>query len=214
MSTTALCVYCEQLAEQHASKSARTMRCPLCKTELGISASGAKFRLTHEDGHVAPSRHGKLIALAVGFGVCCLIALAAILLARFGTATPSKTEQQTPALIAPTPPPGLPATLEPGPNNANTKPATSRMQAGVAKAGPTTLKVPAQLPRLAPMPPGSIPVTRSYLHNVLDETEQRAQLRMAPELSLFAAPAKNLSVAEAQKQIRDRGREIRAKKLQ
>jgi hypothetical protein len=49
MSTTALCVYCEQLPEDHRGHADRVVRCPLCKTDVGVTDGGVKFRLTADD---------------------------------------------------------------------------------------------------------------------------------------------------------------------
>lgn len=45
MSTTALCVYCEELRVDVASHAMRTMRCPLCHCGIGVTEAGGKFRL-------------------------------------------------------------------------------------------------------------------------------------------------------------------------
>ena len=52
MSSTSMCVYCEELREDVRAHAERVMRCPLCKTETGITSSGAKFRLV--EGEPAP----------------------------------------------------------------------------------------------------------------------------------------------------------------
>ena len=45
MSTTTLCGFCESLPEDAPGHAVKTSRCPLCKTAVGVSASGEKFRL-------------------------------------------------------------------------------------------------------------------------------------------------------------------------
>ena len=62
---TALCAYCEQLSENASSHAVRVMRCPLCKTELGVTEGGVKFRLAvgHEVSQPHSHRHAILISV-------------------------------------------------------------------------------------------------------------------------------------------------------
>jgi hypothetical protein len=56
MSTTTLCGFCESLPEDSPGQAMKKMRCPLCKTELGVNPSGEKFRLGEAAFTAAPHR--------------------------------------------------------------------------------------------------------------------------------------------------------------
>ena len=59
MSTTTLCGFCEALPEDAPAMPSKRA-CPLCKTEVGVSASGEKFRLGEAPfASVAPARPGR-----------------------------------------------------------------------------------------------------------------------------------------------------------
>lgn len=64
MSTTALCVYCEELRVDVASHAMRTMRCPLCHCDIGVTEGGGKFRLGEVADTPPPAPHNRL---KVGF---------------------------------------------------------------------------------------------------------------------------------------------------
>src|SRR5437879_11226613 len=65
---TALCAYCEKLSQDARGHAVRVMRCPLCKTELGVTAGGAKFRLVEgaaADTHPHSHRYAILVSAIV-----------------------------------------------------------------------------------------------------------------------------------------------------
>jgi hypothetical protein len=84
MTTVTLCVYCEQLPARGHGYAAKVMRCPLCHADLGITSSGARFRLVeHDELQPAHAKSHAILISAVGnrshigiarmgdFGYCC-----------------------------------------------------------------------------------------------------------------------------------------------
>lgn len=82
MTETNLCGYCVELPEQGRTTAAYASRCPLCKTELGVSASGRRFRI---GAYTVPRRWPGL--LFVVLGVAASMPLVAWLVLRPSPAT-------------------------------------------------------------------------------------------------------------------------------
>jgi len=74
MSTITLCAFCESLPERSPGQVVKTIRCPLCKTDLGVSSAGDKFRVAAAGSAAASSGHGALIAVVAGFGAAAVFA--------------------------------------------------------------------------------------------------------------------------------------------
>ena len=62
MSDNARCCYCSRLPERRPGHGSRVQRCPLCKSEVGLTASGDAFRIATGP---APSHHRLVGAVAV-----------------------------------------------------------------------------------------------------------------------------------------------------
>jgi hypothetical protein len=71
MIETTLCGYCIELPQQSRAAAIQVSRCPLCKTNLGVSRHGQHFRLGVE---VARARRIWPLAVLVGFGACASLA--------------------------------------------------------------------------------------------------------------------------------------------
>jgi hypothetical protein len=69
MSDNARCCYCSRLPERRPGHGSRVQRCPLCKSEVGVAATGDAFRIVTTP---APSRHRLVGAIAV----CGLVGVA------------------------------------------------------------------------------------------------------------------------------------------
>ena len=63
------CVYCLEIPPLDKARTGKTERCPLCKTEILVTSSGASYRMRNEDGeeiHAPPSPVNRLLAF---FGI-------------------------------------------------------------------------------------------------------------------------------------------------
>lgn len=94
MTETTLCGYCEELPEKGRAAATQVNRCPLCKTELGTTNAGRRFRI----GENATPTMRKHLPLLVGlaFVGAMLTSLAAWL-----ALPPSQPE---PMVVLPPPP--------------------------------------------------------------------------------------------------------------
>src|SRR5437588_107836 len=74
MTETTLCGYCVDLPECGPAAAAQVSRCPLCKTALGVTAAGRRFRIG-----AAPARRSRRwrIVLVATAALGCAIVLAA-----------------------------------------------------------------------------------------------------------------------------------------
>jgi len=79
MSTTTLCAFCESLPERSALHAAKIVRCPLCKTDLGVSPAGDKFRVVAVTPAV--SHRGRNIAAAIGFAASMVLGAIVMMMA-------------------------------------------------------------------------------------------------------------------------------------
>src|SRR5438105_290741 len=102
MAETILCGYCVDLPEKGAANAAEVSRCPLCKTKLGVSRSGERFRIG-ECPAPRRSRWSLLIAPALAGAAACSLAVAWVML---GASEPVET------VALPLPPPPV-AMVEP-----------------------------------------------------------------------------------------------------
>ena len=204
MSTVALCVYCEQLPEKNRGPAARAMRCPLCKTELGITPGGGKFRIGAKDARPRSLRTGFIVG-AVFVIAGCTATLGNFLWSRnaarpieMRAAAPEEPASITAALGSEAPIPLPAATAQP--NGVAAKPYL-RGNPGRSKQTPYSGKLPAETPRFAASA-RALPPSKTIL---FDESIARELYKLldnhVPEVSLQPAPPKNISKNDARERI-------------
>jgi HEAT repeats len=220
---TALCAYCEQLSENAPSHAVRVMRCPLCKTELGVTASGAKFRLVEgpaADPHPHSHRHAILVSAVVAALLLGALIVALVMLLRARTPemppTPNVADIVTPRPVSPrSTAEAIPVDVEtltqpaPQPEGAQVKPYLSRGNPGQRKPAPYPAKQLAQLPQTETTSRAPLPSLGSVLSDTGLSKTLLAQLDSVPEIALLAPPSKNLSTEDARKGIADQMRVMR-----
>ncbi len=112
MMEATLCGYCVELPEKRRAGAARVRRCPLCKTEVGVTASGRHFRVADAAARTAGRWHILLWALpaiallAFGAGVLGWAALASHVTEPVVAipAPPTAISEDSPAAEVPAPP--------------------------------------------------------------------------------------------------------------
>jgi hypothetical protein len=207
-----MCVYCLALAEYNRSRARRIHRCPLCKTEIGCTGDGERFRLGAQRT-TAPLRWHSL-ALATGIGATALLAIVAVRM--FSTqrdttsaqSTPSQHAQPAPAVETPTSGPP-PLAVVKGPAQfglAAAYRAASVRPRPVAKASPLPVPVSEPVPVASPLvrPPAASPPStqqNSAAVLVLNVPEVALEPR-GDEPNHYAAKQ---HIADVAKTIQDKG---------
>jgi hypothetical protein len=210
MATVTLCVYCEQLPERSGTHASRMMRCPLCHTELGITAGGAKFRVSCDTAANSP-RHVRGLAIAAATFVVACAATALLYFVWLRSAslpTSTKTDANE------SPPPASPVSIVQAEDrstiplvNARAKPYLSHGRPGVAKANPLPQKAPPNFPDSAWA--GEIREFRlASARQPRTSTTLRTMLETVPEVSLHEPLPKNLSKDEITRRTNERTKEV------
>lgn len=218
---TALCAYCEQLSENAPSHAVRVMRCPLCKTELGVTAGGAKFRLqSGETPHPHSHRHAILISAVVAALLLGALIVALVMFVRARTPEAPPTPNVA-AVIAPTLHSTESAVSEIAPDAVAPTQTTRQPEGAIAKpysrpwrfrpagkASPLPNKTIAALPETLP-----IIVLRDYPlsfnGNLASYETTIGALRRAPEVALLEPVPKSTSKEEGAQRVKDMMSRIR-----
>ena len=221
MAETILCGYCVDLPERGPAEATDVSRCPLCKTELGVSGSGERFRI---GAGTAPRRRrwSLLIAPALAGAAACLLVAAWLLVP---LARPIETEKLPPPSVRievpqvdvePLPAPERPrhyAVLKPYCEGATAsevrvKPAPPDSNEVRAEADHSKAKM--QLPAGGKKRPAQLYSAPRGGAVVSEDVELRGQTELlaAPELALEKQPAsKGAGDAKPTKKDRDQARE-------
>jgi hypothetical protein len=207
--TTVLCAYCESLPERVPGRTARIIRCPLCKTNLEVTPAGAKFRVSAEAAPDA-SRWRRWTARALGLGACFAAVLGLIAAAR--STAPRETPDQ-PAASSPAPPAVVRASLtRPSePPAVVVQPvvkaaASPYFPPGEIKAAPYVRKHRALVPKNAPVraaAPEVLSVTTVLARAAAPEPDWTSELLKVPEVDLHTPPQRPISKEAARKAITD-----------
>lgn len=208
MATVTLCVYCEQLSERSASHATRVMRCPLCHADLGITASGAKFRVGIESAAMPPRHRRGLLIPAAAFVFAGAATLILYLLCLRSTPSPTNTRAvEVPAAVASAsraPSEKLLPTLS---ANAEVKPYLSHGRPGVAKPSPYPHKATPIFPDK-----GWVGEMRDFRLTSTGQprtsTTLQTMLEKVPEVRLHEPLPKNLSKVEVARQMTERTKEV------
>jgi hypothetical protein len=231
MTETTLCGYCVDLPEKGRAAAREITRCPLCKTELGSSAAGGRFRVGAAP--VPTPRLWKWLAgLATTAGAVCLVLVAWIVLQPRPRVVEIVILPPPPAPIVKTEsdaePPAImeiarakPYTLGVLSPDARAKPAAGSFDAVPTRLtvalGEDSPKARAELPVTAPKTLAQSNAVDSAA--LIEKVELRGQKELldAPEVSLDPAPAfKDIKEArqrqqEFKDQLAKRVAEIHAK---
>lgn len=218
---TALCAYCEQLSENAPSHAVRVMRCPLCKTDLGVTAGGAKFRLA--EGREVSQPHSHRHAILISVIAASLLFGALIVVLTFFLRARPPVIQPTPNVAAATVP-----TQATAPNAATQDPSEVVAQYKGQHQPENAIVKPYSRPWRNPPPVKSSPISRkesaqlpaARSHSALrdapsDLKTERAQatglqkmLEETPEVALQEPMPGRIAAEEANQRIADLMREI------
>jgi hypothetical protein len=214
---TALCAYCEQLCENAPSHAVRVMRCPLCKTELGVTAGGAKFRLAEgpaADPQPHSHRHAILVSAIVAALLLGALIVALVMFLRARTPEMPPTPNVA-AVIAPTLHSTESAVSEIAPDAVAATQATRQPEGAIAKPysrpwrfRPDSKPSPYPSKQLAELRSRSANVPHDDLRGntanpAVYQLELRRLLEQVPELALTKPFPNGIKRQDAQKRIED-----------